>query len=269
MERPSGDAQLRLSVACPRCGQAGWIAWNKLSANLRCSNCSCQFVLSRSGEFRDQADLPHVRYDCPRCRQSGRIPAEVPVRHAECRTCRLPLVMGPDQRLHGAAEAAEMRRQAPHSAARQTDGRSGWELHRLGQVALYGGMAAAVLVIAVTVWWARSPATPAAMARRFTAACLSRDRNAASRYVAEDDVEQAEFTRWWLRYFPSISDSHRPEGDRIKIAAEVAAQNGEKCLVKVELKSDFIGTRSHVQIWRKDGQAWTFDVLASLSAALR
>src|SRR5690606_31059568 len=84
----------------------------------------------------------------------------------------------------------------------------------------------------------------------FTRTCLSGNWNRAHEYLEDNAVARTEFDRWRVRYFPSIIDRIRPDGDRVEIEARLLANAGSSAALLVTMKSPFIGTRSHEQHWK-------------------
>ena len=267
------DLELNVSLACPQCGHSGWTQWKKLRRGMRCPKCQCQFLLDRNGQLMTEEELPQVRFSCPRCGQAGSIPKLFNVRKAACGVCKLQLVMGPDHQLHGAEEVAKMRR--AHNAAALEQKQKDLSIARgLPQAAppakrrrtmLAGAAAAAVVVLAA--WWMMGGASPDGRVDQFTATCLTGRWNDCYAYILDDDVAQAEFDRWRIRYFPSIVDKVRPKGDAVEIDVELLTETADQRVFRVTLRSPFIGTRQHVQHWIASEGGWWFDPAETLRAS--
>lgn len=276
---PAAGDDFTLSLVCPKCSATGWIEWKNLKHGIRCLKCSNQFLLGRNGQLLSHADLPHVRFSCPRCKKSGSIPSVLGVKRALCASCKLPLVSGPDHRLHGVKEAAELRRAANASAARVTFGQrlvakfTTNEKHVFKvQLALWTTVTSVVLVGITALVLALLDNSPEKIARRFTYTCLTGRQAAAESYLEDDAVQLAEFNRWQVRYFPSIVDPIRPSGDRVEVTVAVLKDEPQYRVFEVTMKSPFIGTRSHHQHWRETDGNWQFDASETIreqEAAMR
>ncbi len=259
----------RIALCCPKCSATGWIEWQHLKHGLRCSKCSCHFLVTPTGQVRAQAELPQVRFTCPRCHRSGSIPDLLTIGGAECLSCRLPLVRGPDQRLHGLDEARELRRAAserqgkPSAAAEWFTWPNG--SLRLGRVAWVAALTLGALLAGglwLHTWF---DVTPATLARRFTYVCLSGRWDRAEDFLDDDPVQRAEFDRWRLRYFSSILDKHRPKGDSVEIEVEPLRESADALDYRVKLTSPFLGTRTLGQSWRLVQGEWRFDARVTLA----
>ncbi len=274
---PAGvGSDLRLSLTCPQCASSGWVEWHKLKRGLRCPKCRCEFLIDRTGQVLSQAEMRQVHFRCPRCNQSGSVPAALSIRKAECGACRLPLVSGPDNRLHGVEEVAAMRRAANMAAKqRKLKDRLAARFHTEdGQLRRWPVVYAVVLILVVLVLagWGFSQLfdnSTTGRIRDFTQVCLAGKWKVATReYLPDDAVQRAEFDRWRVRYFSSILDAHRPKDDEVEIEVEpieAGQPQSPQQVFRVTLKSTFIGERSHEQVWRLEGEAWSFDVLATLA----
>jgi ribosomal protein S27AE len=268
---PAG-ANLRVQLACPKCGVTGWVKWSSLNRAMHCPKCGCEFLMGRHGQLLSLGDLPQVRFTCPRCGKSGWLPSTSFIRNAQCADCKLPLVAGPDQRLHGAREAAQMQREAAEQARGMSHrqwllanarGATG-QTRGLHIVALVVSLVAAAGVAAgvATTLFDRSAE---ALARRFTAACLAGDRGALD-FLERDPVQAVELERFRLRQFASILDKHRPSGDRVSIDVAVVRATADARVLEIRLASGFLGTRTHEQVWYlRDGQ-WCFGAQQTLAA---
>jgi hypothetical protein len=219
------------------------------------------------------ADLPHVRFGCPRCHKSGRLPAPLASRRAKCPGCGLALARGPNQQLHGVAEAAELWKAAPARPRRQ------WQdlpLARLvvtanGRLRRGGAVAIAAVKITLTLVGVAAAAAyfnPSAetLAQRLVASCLAGGKDAGIEFVEDDAVQQVELERWRKRHFTSIVDRHRPNGDRVRIAAVPLPDAGPHRVLAVTLRSQFLGSRNLIQYWRLDDGQWHFDARATLAS---
>ena len=268
--RDSGG--LRLSLACPKCGTAGWTDLSKLRRGLKCPTCGCQFVVASNGRMLKQDQLRQIRYSCPRCRQTGTVSAQLHVRKAFCSGCRLTLVAGPDQQLYGEQEAQAMHRSA-HAAAGQRRlrdrlkrslTRADGELHRRNVALL-----AMAMIVFVTLGWSSlmwlSDDSVETRARAFTHICLTGDWDAAEAYLPDDAVQRAEFSRWRVRHFSSLLDNIRPAGDAVHIDAVDVEAQPSYIELRVTMKSPFMGTRTHEQRWLPAGDQWWFDVQGTLA----
>lgn len=261
-----------LPIRCPQCGAAGLVNWTSLQNGIRCPQCNCDFVVAKGGNVVRLADMPHVRFACPRCHKSGRLPAPLAARRAKCPGCGLALARGPDQQLHGVAEAAEMWKAVPAGPRRQ------WRDLRLVRALttadgrLRRGAAAALAAIAITLAAAGVAAAAAyfnpsaeTLAQRLVASCLEGGKDAGIEFIADDAVQLVELERWRKRHFTSILDRHRPDGDRVRIAATPLPDAGPHRVLAVTLRSPFLGSRNFVQYWRVDDGQWHFDARATLA----
>lgn len=267
---------MKLSIACPQCGVEGWVQWKDLRHGLRCPACHCHFLLNHSGKWQSLAELPQVRYTCPRCKQSGSLPSMLAVRQVECGMCGLRLARGPDQQFHEADEARQLHQAAleearkPPAARLRGPSRStgdGW-LRKPATVwaALLLAGLLCIVALAVGLFGGHSPES---RARAFTYSCLAGDWDRAHGYMADDAMQRSEFDRWRVRYFTSILDEHRPAGDSVRVTVQRTSGTAESCVLRVEMKSRFIGTRTHEQHWRKSGDQWFFDAIVTLQAQYR
>lgn len=268
----TGD-NMKVMLACPECGEQGWVPWKDLSFGLRCPKCACKFLLNRSGKLQSLAELPHISYTCPRCRQSGSLPEVLAVRAVECTTCKLPLVRNAE---NGFQPIEEPRLpQMPGKSAVKTPV-AGWSWESLvmdgnGKLRKANLCVAGLVVLAIL--WGGSRAvgrlfdsTPHNRARAMTYACLADDRDAAAAYLPDEPLQRVEFERWKVRYFPSILDKHRPGGDRVAIAVDTIRETPDACVLQVTMTSKFITKRACQQQWRKTGGVWQFDPVATLRA---
>ncbi|HEX6962501.1 MAG TPA: hypothetical protein VF175_11585 [Lacipirellula sp.] len=272
--QPQAQAEqpLRIPIQCPQCSTMGLVGWTSLQNGIRCPECDCEFIVAKGGHIRKLADLPHIRYSCPRCSQSGLIPDVPGGRAAKCPGCGLPLARGPNQRMNGVSEAAEQWKAnlgKPRSDSwldrvrRQIvtpDGR--WHRTRIALLAAPWAIAAIYGLHTLTALLDRSPE---AMARRFTAACLSDKPDAALAYLEDDAVQQVELDRWRTWQFASILDRHRPDGDAVTIEVKPIESRSVYRILLVTLRSPHIGTRRHVQHWRDHGNRWLFDSRATMA----
>lgn len=262
---------LRLTLDCPGCGQSGTIRVARLHRGLRCPRCRKQFLIDRSGQVLALSRMAQTRFTCPRCGQSGSVPKELKVRRAECAQCKLPLAAGPDQRLHGAREAAEMIRQSVARSKRYA--LVGWMERRLGVTESRARKLVAVLCVALLaaligggLFGARQlfDDSPQRSVRGLVRACLHGNAKAAQDYLDDDAVQRLEFERWRIRHFASIVDQVRPSGDRVEIQIEPLSNQADEGVFLVTLSSAFFGARSHEQVWRQLDGRWQFDALATL-----
>lgn len=268
---PSRGADLRVSLACPRCGSVGWTEWKNLSRGMGCRQCGCRFRIGSDGHLRSHQNPPATRFVCPRCGQTGMLPQTSLVRAVECGACNLPLVRGPDNRLHGPHELAELKKAAAKSSFEaQID-----TLARKRRLILVrrppapAAAAAVVLLMAVcaVAWhWRQDSKSPTATVERFTECCLAGDWTAAAAYLADDAVQRAEFIRWRVRYFSSIQAEFRPKGDVVTVRVHAAQGLGKQFTCKVTMTSAFFGTRQNPQCWLQNGNTWTFDAAGTLAA---
>lgn len=267
------DIELNVSLSCPQCGHSGWTQWNKLRRGMRCPKCQCQFLLDRNGQIMTEGELPQIKFSCPRCGQAGSIPKLFNVRKASCGVCKLQLVMGPDNQLHGADEVAKMRR-AQNAAALEQKYKEHATVRGLPKAAppdkrrrIIVASAAAAAVLVLALWWMAAGASPTGRVSHFTATCLTGRWKDCDAYILDDDVARAEFARWRIRHFPSIIDKVRPQGDTVAIDVELLNESGDQRVVRVTMRSPFIGTRQHEQYWvAADGQ-WWFDPAETLRAS--
>jgi hypothetical protein len=263
------DPDFRLSLECPGCHVTGWVKISSLRHGLRCPKCRCQFLVAPNGQVCSQDELPQVEFACPRCGQTGSIPTVLSIRRAECVTCKLPLVRGPDQKLHGVREAAEMRRIMSdrdaigenrfNSPWRTYDGRLCW-----GPVVLVTAIILAALGgggYLATILFDRSPVT---LARRFVFACLTGNQRAAEAFLEDDAVQRTEFDRWRVRHFSSILDRHRPRGDRVSVSVSAAESVDTAKNFQVVITSPFLGKRKHEQRWYERDGRWWFDARGTI-----
>lgn len=267
----AGDA-LNLPIRCPQCAMEGLVNWTSLQNGIRCPSCDCEFLVRRGGQVVRVADMPHVRYACPRCGKSGAVPAALGSRKTKCPSCALPLARGPDQRLHGETEAAELWKSAAPVSRRESwisnvvarlttaDGR----LHRVhvAMAAMPVLLLAGAGILALATWF---DASPEAMARRFTATCLSGAKDEPLAFVEDDAVQQVELDHWRMRHFASIIDRHRPDGDRVSIDVKTLADESGYRVLAITMRSPFLGVRNQVQYWRESNDHWYFDSLATLA----
>jgi ribosomal protein S27AE len=217
-------------------------------------------------------ELPQTRFTCPRCGKSGSIAATFVVQKAECGDCKLALVAGPDRKLHGVREAAELHRAAKATAPRRyrewleanfrrADGR----LHR-GYVVSVAGLTIALALTAGYLVRSLLDNSPETLALRLTAKCLAGDFKSAERYLPDDDVQRVEFERWRMRHFASIIQKFRPAGDRVGMGATPLEQLASKATFQIEMQSDFFGARRLKQVWVCDEDGiWRFDVCETLA----
>jgi hypothetical protein len=268
-----GD-DLHLSLACPECGASGWVRWASLQRGMSCPKCGCHFHVARNGQLQSDDDLPRVRFHCPRCHQAGAIPAIYRVRRAKCGACKLPLEIGPDAQLHGAKEAAEMRRAATSAVVSSVAAPSKFQQfisnensHMRTLSLIVGGVFTLALAAAViTGAGALFASTPEGEVRSFTYACLAGDWKNAEQWLPEnDDVARIEFQRWRGFYFTSILDKHRPAGDKVQIAVVRQENNTADAVFIATLRSPMLGNREIRQHWRERDGGWEFDVLATLA----
>jgi hypothetical protein len=52
----------------------------------------------------------------------------------------------------------------------------------------------------------------------------------------------------------------------VRVAVQRTSDTSQECVLRVEMKSRFIGTRTHEQHWRKSGDQWFFDAVVTLQA---
>jgi hypothetical protein len=262
-----------LPIRCPQCGAAGLVNWTSLQNGIRCPQCDCEFVVAKGGNVVRLADMPHVRFACPRCHKSGRLPAPLAARRAKCPGCGLALARGPDQQLHGVAEAAEKRKAAPPGPRRPWRDRPMARLLMTADGRLRRGAAVALAAVAITITVVGVAAAavyfnPSAetLAQRLVASCLDGGKDAGLEFVADDAVQLVELERWRKRHFTSIVDRHRPDGDRVRIVAVSLPDAGPHRVLAVTLRSPFLGSRNLIQYWRIDDGQWNFDARATLAS---
>lgn len=261
---------LRVSLACPKCEQVGWIAWQNLKHAIGCPGCKTKFQIGRLGKLELRSDTPLIRYQCPRCLQSGELPANVAIRGVQCGACQLSLVVGPDQQLHDKTEAKLLcKAQRAHSHAQRVAARNlfaerSWYLQP-AKLLPVAAMVLAIVVLGLMGWRMLRGPLPEQQVAAFTAECLAGEWNEALEYVIDDPVQEAEFTRWRVRHFTSIQNKHRPHGDRMYIQPELVREIPEANTYRVNLSSQHIGQRAHDQIWSEVAGEWRFDVLATLA----
>lgn len=273
-----GD-DLQLSLVCPECGASGWVRWASLKRGMSCPKCGCHFHVARNGQLRSDEKLPRIRFHCPRCHQAGAIPAIFKVRKAKCGVCKLPLEIGPDEQLHGAKEAAEMRRESAVANVAATTTRSHWEKSlvqffydpdgkmRSTNVIIVGILTLGLLAAVVAGAGSLFASTPERAVRDFTYQCLAGDWNAAEQSLPpKDDVAMVEFQRWRGFYFTSILDKHRPAGDAVRVVVEREGDSPAAGVFVVTMTSPVIGKRVIRQHWRERDGSWEFDVVATLAA---
>lgn len=260
-----------IPVRCPQCREPGLVHLTRLQNGMKCPACDCHFIVGRDGQIRRVADLPHVRYSCPRCHQAGLVPAPLAARTAKCPHCRLPLARGPDHKLYGADEAAEMWRQNGGKTQRLS-----WS-DRFGQfVTASDGrlrkqcVAAMALPAVVALWlaaWGLKTLLDFSLETRaaaFTYACLVGEEDGVLEYLEDDAVQYVELKRW-IRRFASILDRHRPAGDRVRVDVETVDSRPGRRVLLVTVRSEFLGARRHIQHWRQRNSRWLFDSLATLA----
>ncbi len=267
----TGDP-LSLPIRCPQCAMEGLVGWTSLQNGIRCPSCECEFLVARGGKVVRLADMPHVRYACPRCGKSGAVPAALGARKTKCPSCALPLARGPDQRLHGESEAAELWKNAaptPRRAsavanvlARLTTADGRWRRVNVAVAATPVVVLALMGTFALGTWIDGSPET---QARRFTATCLSGNKHTPLAFVEDDAVQHVELDRWKMRHFASIVDRHRPDGDRVAIDVKALADESGHRVLAVTMRSPFLGVRNQVQYWRESEGGWYFDSRATLA----
>jgi hypothetical protein len=269
---------LHLSLDCPQCGATGWAPWASLKRGMSCPKCHCHFHIASNGQLRNDELLPRVRFHCPRCHQAGAIPATFKIRKAKCGVCKLPLEIGPDEQLHGAKEAAEMRRRAAEASVAsaasnrrlpdflqqflfQPDGKM-----RITNAVLVGILALGLLAAVVAGAGSLFASTPEGEVRAFTYACLAGDWNTAEQSLpANDDVALSEFKRWRGFYFTSILDKHRPAGDKVQVAVTRETSTPSGSVFVATLTSPLVGERTIREHWREHDGKWQFDVVATLA----
>ena len=266
------EANVKLALTCPQCGAGGWTDLRRLKNGLKCAKCGCQFLVGSSGRLLKHDQLPQVRFACPRCKQTGSIPAQLAVRKAYCGACRLPLVAGPDQHLHGEMEAAQLWK--AHSAAagqqRMRERLKARFTTAQGRLLWLPAISAVVLIIVGLTGLGYGlncmfDASPEAQVRDFTRTCLSGEWNAAHAFLLDDPLQWAEFDRWRVRHFSSLQDKIRPAGDRVEIGVNLIEEKGPLRVFEVVMQSKFMGTRTHQQHWRLEGETWQFDPHSTLA----
>jgi hypothetical protein len=266
-----GD-DLQLSLACPACGASGWVPWKRLQRGMACPKCQCHFHVASNGQLQSDDALPRVRFHCPRCQQAGSIPANFRVRKAKCGVCKLPLEIGPDQQLHGAKEAAQLRR----ASARVTSSTSGKEQvrspfrfknrHMRFTNLFIAGLTAVLLIAAlVAAGSALLAPSPEGTVRSFTYTCLAGQWNRAQEFLPDDDVARVEFKRWRSFYFTSILDEHRPAGDKVSVAVARENEKSPDAVLVVTMISPVVGRREIRQHWHEHDGRWEFDVVRTLN----
>jgi hypothetical protein len=224
--------------------------------------------------LQSDQNLPLVRFHCPRCHQAGTIPAEFRVRKARCGVCKLPLEAGPDDNLHGAKEATQMRRATAAAGLAATKTPSKFEQFfrspngnmRITNVVLVSIVAVGLIASMMVGAGALFASTPEGEVRAFTCACLAGDWNAAEEFLPEnDDVARVEFERWRSFYFTSILDKHRPAGDKVSVTVEREGEDAASSSFVVTIKSKVIGQRILREQWRASDGRWRFDVVQTLA----
>lgn len=267
---------LRLALSCPKCGVTGWVKLTSLNHGIHCPKCKAEFMVGRTGQMVSLVDQPQTRFTCPRCGKSGSVPSNLGIRRAACASCKLPLVAGPDQKLHGVKEAEELNRQAIKAKPAATwrswlEKEIGARSHR-AQTLFVTGVVTLVLAALCGLGFAVAAIlddSPEKSVRRFTQLCLRDDGRAAGKLLVEDDIQKSQFERWQIMHFASIIDKHRPHGDSMKIEVEPRQVDGERGRFKVTLTSEFVGARSHEQVWRRQDGQWRFDAFATLGEPTR
>lgn len=255
--------ELAVPLACPRCGAPGSVRWEHLGHDLRCPKCRVWFQVERNGQsVRWHEKHP---YSCPRCRQRGSL--VLATQQPACPGCGLRLLAGPSGRLYSAHELEkieERSREAGRKAQYAIPPAGHASAPRRFVVVLAGATLGALVLLVGGVFHWQSTDTVHAHARTLTRQCLAGDWRAAIESVGDDDEQRAEFRRWQIMYFASVEDRIRPAGDEVRI--QVAdLQGGEASRVlELSLSSRFIGERKLLQVWRKNKDAWRFDVVASL-----
>jgi hypothetical protein len=251
---------------CPQCAQGGWVDWKNLNRALRCPKCTCRFLIDSDGQLRSFDDSQQVCFTCARCGKSGRIPAILVPRGVHCPGCKLPISVGME--IAAREEAAESARATGH------DGTSGVDRHSRSMRAVSGAsrwVAAAVGLVTVSglaLWSFSGGSSLDSTAAAFTQHCLAGRLDRAAEFIADDPYHRIEFERWFLRHFASIQVTHRPRGDRARVAAELVDeldQGDEQAALKLTMSSLFIGERTHRQIWRQQESGWLFDPVATLA----
>lgn len=263
---------MSMPIACPQCKMHGLVHLTRLQNAIKCPQCACEFIVVKGGDIKQVRELPHVRYACPRCHKSGLIPAPLAGRGAKCPGCRLPLVRGPDQRLHGAEEAKKR-----WKAYAEAEGRPSFSERisktlthpdgslRKENMALMCAPLAALVGAALYVLLAVFDHSVETKSQKFTLACLSGIDERIRTYIEDDAVQDVELKRWRTRHFTSIADRHRPTGDKVAVEVKSIENRSSRRVLLVTMKSEFIGTRRHVQYWREVDAAWRFDALATLA----
>jgi hypothetical protein len=271
---------LQLSLDCPQCGAGGWVRLASLQRGMTCPKCNCHFHVARNGQLRSDDKLPRVRFHCPRCHQAGSIPAAFKIRKAKCGACKLPLEIGPDEQLHGAKEAAKLRRATAVIAARDSSiasSRLGTCLQkfffladgkmRTTNVVLVSIFALGLLAAVVAGAGSFFLNSPEGSVREFTYKCLAGDWHAAESFLPpNDDVALVEFQRWRGFYFTSILDKHRPTGDSVRVLIERKGNGTGTDVFVVTMTSSVIGKRIIREHWHEQDGKWEFDVVATLAA---
>lgn len=262
---------LCIPINCPQCRAPGLINLTRLQNGMRCPECDCEFIVARGGHVRRVADLPHVRYSCPRCQQSGLVPAALAARTAKCPQCSLQLARAPDQVLRGVEQATELWRLSggkAHGAKwhdRITkffttgDGRL-----RKQSIALLSLPAVIVLWLAGLGLMTLFDFSLETRAGDFLLTCLSGNEKEMLKFVEDDAVQHVEL-KSWSRRLTSILDRHRPAGDRMRVHAQVVEEKPHNRVLLITLRSDFIGTRRHIQHWHERNSTWLFDARATLA----
>jgi hypothetical protein len=268
------NARLKLALVCPQCGAEGWTGLDGLKRGMRCPQCRCQFMVDSTGRLLTANQFHQVRYTCPRCRQTGTIPARLKVRKAVCSGCQLALVAGPDEQLYGEKEAKELRRAASAAAGRirlrerlaarltTADGRWRWWNISLLAALMMASLAGSALVLARLF-----DQSAEARAGSLTYACLAGQWDDARDLLPDNAAQRAEFDRFRVRHFGSIRDKFRPAGDRVVVDAVVIGDEPTRCVIRLTMKSPFLGTRTHVQHWLRQDDMWFFDPVATLAAS--
>jgi hypothetical protein len=181
------------------------------------------------------------------------------------------LARGPDRKLHGTREAAELRR-----IDESTDRKATFGDRMIARLETYDGRGVNIK----TVGWCLLPSalvaasilmisflpdlSPEATVARLTRACLSGHRKKPLLSLEDDAVQRAEFDRWRIRRFASIVDSHRPQGDAVEIEVRPIMATPDAAVFRVTMQSPFFGMRSHTQCWVKRNGVFVFDAVATL-----
>ncbi|MDZ4818800.1 MAG: hypothetical protein SGJ20_07490 [Planctomycetota bacterium] len=194
-------------------------------------------------------------------------------RGVQCSSCKLPLAIGPDRKLRGVQEAAELRRVVRSGRGKKTIG--DWFTDKLttadGRLnrkvaCVWGSLLVGAIVFGSSLLLRLFDYSVATPSRELTLTCLAGDWDDAEAFMQDDPVQLAEFKRWRMRHFTSILDEYRPDGDSVEIGVEIVKSESPRTTVQVSISSDFLGSRSHTQCWIEQDGNWYFQPLETLHA---